>query len=64
MALQGAGQHLLKAQALELEVFAQPLALALSEFAELVVVLRTKRGLAMAHKVEGSHHWNLSQIGL
>jgi hypothetical protein len=45
------------------EVAAQALALLNAQGAELVVVGRAERCLAVSHKVEGSHHWNLSQIG-
>src|SRR5450830_607495 len=59
---QGAGQHGVKCQAFLAEVFAQPYALLLAQRTELVVVFGTKRSLAMAYKIEGSHAVNLSQI--
>jgi hypothetical protein len=55
VAPQRAGQHGVEGQPFAAQVFAEPHALAPPERAQLVIVVRAKRGLAMAHKVEGSH---------
>src|SRR3990167_1788166 len=55
MAAQRAQQHGVEALAAFAPVFAQAHRLLAAQGAELVVVVRAKRGLAMAHKVKGSH---------
>jgi hypothetical protein len=55
VAAQRAGQHGVQRQTLARQVLAQAHALAPAELAELVIVVCAKRGLAVAHKVKGSH---------
>ena len=51
-----------KNDAFAFEVSAQLLGLLLAQRAQQVVVVGTKRGLAMAHKIKGSHAPNLRQL--
>ena len=55
VAAQRAGEHGIEAQAMGAEPRAQALALLPAERAQLVVVGRAERGLAVAHEVEASH---------
>jgi len=55
MAAQGATQHGIKLLAALAPVLPQPHGLRAAAHAQLVIVIRTKRGLAVAHKYEGSH---------
>jgi hypothetical protein len=52
---QRAAQHRVEAHAVAGEPCAQAFALARAEGAELVIVGRAERGLAVAHEVERSH---------
>ncbi|MOA08728.1 hypothetical protein D3C78_1285190 [compost metagenome] len=55
VAAQAAGQHGIEGQPTLAPVFTQALGLLAAARAELVVIVGAKRGLAVAHKVEGSH---------
>lgn len=61
VAPQRSGKDGVKCLALCAPVFAQPHRLLTPPRAELVVIVGTKRGLAVAHKVEGSHGGNLGE---
>ena len=55
LAAQGAGHHRVKRHAPPAPVLAQAHRLLMSARAEHVVIISAKRGLAVAHEVEGSH---------
>ena len=57
---QGARERRVKRHPLVFEVFAQPQRLPVTELAQYVVIISTKRGLAVAHKIKGSHGVNLN----
>ena len=55
LAFESAGVSRIKLQTFARKVSAQTLSLFYAQLAELVIIIRAKRGLAVAHKVEGSH---------
>ena len=55
MSLQGSSENRIKSQTSLTPIVAKLNALLATTFAELVVVLRAKRSLAVADKVKGSH---------
>ncbi len=60
LATQGASQHRIEAQSFLTKIVTQSCTLLLSQLTQMVIVCGTKRSLAMAYKVKGSHAANLN----
>ena len=63
VALEGAGKHRIKLHPFAGKILSQANALAVPEFAQVVVVFGAKRSLAVAYKIESAHALSLSDGG-